>query len=801
MANINSISGSSTNSTSSLYGNRNILSGLASGMDTESMIQNSISGYQAKLTSLRQDQEKIEWKQEAYRGLTDQMYEIAQKYTSYTSKTNLSSNGFFTSASTTTAQGANAAAVTASGRGKSEVEITSVSQLATASRYSVSASAQSFNSLYDLRGSKISVPASKKVSAIEGSITLTVGSTKYDVNFGASDVYDDAQALVEGINKKLEDVGAKAKATLNDGKITFASTEDKGDSVYISDASGAVKNQLGVQSASSSADPNRFSYNSINAGGKTLVIEKPIEEYLSDRTVSVTLDGVTKKVSIGTLTAPDLTSYDERISTLQSQIDAESDEDAKAQLQLQLEEANTERNDAHGAALAEQIKTNLQENINRAFGANKISVTTDHGALRFDAREGSGSSLSAKSDIEELGLKHEVTNYFDSGRKLDSLLGSDFFRSEGGDSYEDKMVVVNGVKIGKFGKDSSLDEVMNAINSSSEAGVNVSFSRLTGEFVFNATSTGAGQQIEFGEGLASRLFGGGNFTEGKDAILAARVNGTELTLQRASNTLDMDGMNVTLKSTFTEGEAITFKTAADSDKIVDTIKSFVEDINKLMKDVHDAYATMPAEKSSKSHTKYEPLTEDDKKDMSEAAIKAYEEKAKQGIVFGDSDLSTLYDKLRGTIEPTGQMRMDLKKIGITTAYSNGVTTLSIDEDKLRAALDSDPDSVKNVFATTLDKNGNEDGMMKRLKKTLDAYASTSFANPGILVRKAGSKFSATSLLNNNLQKQIDNLNTQIENWETKISSKIDYYTKQFTALEKMISTMNNQSSMLADLYG
>jgi flagellar hook-associated protein 2 len=263
----------------------------------------------------------------------------------------------------------------------------------------------------------------------------------------------------------------------------------------------------------------------------------------------------------------------------------------------------------------------------------------------------------------------------------------------------------------------------------------------------------------------------------------------------------MDGMNVTLKSTFTEGEAITFKTAADSDKIVDTIKSFVEDINKLMKDVHDAYATMPAEKSSKSHTKYEPLTEDDKKDMSEAAIKAYEEKAKQGIVFGDSDLSTLYDKLRGTIEPTGQMRMDLKKIGITTAYSNGVTTLSIDEDKLRAALDSDPDSVKNVFATTLDKNGNEDGMMKRLKKTLDAYASTSFANPGILVRKAGSKFSATSLLNNNLQKQIDNLNTQIENWETKISSKIDYYTKQFTALEKMISTMNNQSSMLADLYG
>ena len=91
--------------------------------------------------------------------------------------------------------------------------------------------------------------------------------------------------------------------------------------------------------------------------------------------------------------------------------------------------------------------------------------------------------------------------------------------------------------------------------------------------------------------------------------------------------------------------------------------------------------------------------------------------------------------------------------------------------------------------------------MASLKMTLNDYASTSLASPGVLVRKAGTKLSAVSLLNNNLYQQIGNIDKQIESWQSKLSSRIDYYTKQFTALEKMMSTMNNQSSMLADLMG
>ena len=230
-------------------------------------------------------------------------------------------------------------------------------------------------------------------------------------------------------------------------------------------------------------------------------------------------------------------------------------------------------------------------------------------------------------------------------------------------------------------------------------------------------------------------------------------------------------------------------------------ESFVNDLNSIISEIHDAYATQPLEKSTSTHTKYEPLTENDKEGMSESTIAAYEEKAKLGLLFGDTDLSALYSSLRSIITSSGLDKEAMKNIGLTTPYSSGVTTLSLDEDKLRSALDSDPDAVRNVFAKTKEGGSATNGLMASLKATLDAYSSTSIATPGILVRKAGTRLSSLSLLDNTVQKQIDNVSDQITSWQSKLSTKIDYYTKQFTALEQMMSNMNNQSSMLSQMMG
>ena len=831
MANINSLTTSGSNSYSSIYGNKNIISGLASGMDTETMIENAVSGYQTKIIQLQQEQTRIEWKQEGFRDLIGEINDITQKYTSYTSKTNLASNAFFTRNTTTKTTGANAAAVTASGSSSSEIVLNSVSQLAASARYAVKASALNYENATNLTGTAIDT-SSQEISAITGSLSLMVGSQRVELDFGEDEVFNSVQDLADAINKKLEDQKVSAKVELADNtekdadgnvtsgsyKLNFSSTADNGDAVYLIGAKGDMANKLSVRTASSTAAEDRFDYDSITVGANTpLTSTRTAEQYLSGKTVEVTYNGETKQLSVGELKTA---------------------------------------GEAH-AVIQDQIALNLQKELDKAFGTGNVTVTNDGGKLSFGVADNTA-TLYVQSDTKALGLENSLSNYFNTESKLGAFIGEDAFKTKGNytgdvadrpavtddegnqvkdadgrgiyydedgkrinaDGYrvddsgkviEEGELVINGVKIGTFTKDSTMKDVLDQINGS-DAGIKASFSKLTGEFVFTTNGTGTNQKIEFGEGLASRLFASdeAKYTAGQNAKFTATVNGEQIELERGSNTVDMDGMSVTLKKTFADdGEGVGFETNTDSDKIIETIKSFADDINKLMEDTHKAFSTQPLRKSSAAtalasskggSSGYMPLTEKDKEGMSESAIKAYEEKAKTGLLFQDTDLSAMYNSLRNVLT-NASVRKDLEAIGITTGYSNNVTTLKVDEDKLRSALESDPDKVRKVFTDTIEGGASRNGLIEQLKAPLKTYGSTSLGSQGVLVKKAGTKLSAVSMLNNDLQKQIGNYDTQIESWQSKMSAKIDYYTKQFTALEKLMSTMNSQSSMLSQMMG
>lgn len=1002
MANVNSISSNSYGSTQSLYGSKNVLTGLASGMDTETMIQNSVSGYQTKIATLQQSQTKIEWKQDAYRNITDQMNSIIQKYTSYTSKTNLGSNGFFTSAATTTTQGSHASAISATGTAKSDIQIDAVTQLATAARYAVSANALDLNADAQAVGKAIDWSQMKTIGQVKGTLTLKYGSETIELNFDESDTdIDSEDGLKTAIEKKLEEINVKTtkdtvKASdlfyldVEDGKfeikVNRTNKADDGSSVYINSVSGNIESLLGASKPETSNIEDKVKNNSFTVKDfGALAKEQGTAEHLVGKTISVTLDGQTKKITIGNILHPDIAGIDTQIADLEQQLEAQGiTDEQKESINTQLSDLRSQRAQLAKEDRGDALAADLQSSINKAFGSGRLTVSMD-GGLHFDVPKNSGSTIKVESEVGELlGIgKNGVSNYFNTSNTLGDLLSSSaldslrikgdstkfegtryfdkdgnqllrdggvYYRSDGKGGYlmkDGKKVsatldhqarydadgnlfmqedgegdfyrvdekgnflydlTINDTSVGKFTKDTALESVMVAINSNIDVGVNVSYSNLTSQFTFTARDTGETGKIEFGDGLAKKLFtvdsaakklsgltdgstdwsgatiggvalpgadtlGSGSTledlrnvinnagfsfridyneatdefsfvsastgkeledfnrsvkvgdktysikdlfqssssrTSGQDAILKATVNGQSLTLQRASNTVNMDGMSVTLKETFNvdengnaiKGEAVTFKTSSDADKITDAIKSFVEDVNKLMKDVREAYATAPLKKSgSSSASSYEPLTESDKADMSETAIAAYEEKAKTGLLFGDTDLSQLYSRLLNAIQSTGTDRMDMEAIGLTTTYDSGLTQLSLDEEKLRSALESDPDKVRNVFAKTTEGGSKTNGLMATLKATLNTYGSTSLANPGVLVRKAGTKLSAISLVNNNLQTQLDNITKQIEQWQSRLSDKVDYYTKQFTQLEKLMSTMNNQSSMLSDLMG
>ena len=133
MASINGVSGN--NMMSSLYNSRNIVSGLASGLDIEGMIEGLVQSYQQKINGLNQKVTKIGWQQEAYRSIISKMVAFTNKYTSFSSSTNLLSSSFFNNAMKVVTSGMYADRVTASGRSDSDIVLNNVSQLATSARY------------------------------------------------------------------------------------------------------------------------------------------------------------------------------------------------------------------------------------------------------------------------------------------------------------------------------------------------------------------------------------------------------------------------------------------------------------------------------------------------------------------------------------------------------------------------------------------------------------------------------------------------------------------------------------------
>lgn len=830
MASISSLMGG-TSASSSIYGSRNanIISGLGSGLDTESMIEGLVQSYQQKITGLQQDRTKVQWKQEAYQSVSDKMVEFYRTYMSfaYNSPTNLFSSSFFNSAVKTSAAGEFANLVSAVGKSNSEIVLNSVTQLAKAARYTTSGTdALINNSNITVSGGKITATGAAMVeqthmSELEGSLSLKYGDKTLSIDLGALELVGkekdgtgelDSQKLTEAINKQLKEqsctIGDKTYTGDQLVKVEVSSTGEikftdnlnggnTGNTVSVTSASGKLSSAL-----TAAPDGKSGTIQLKDEIVKAPTVSKNTAEALTGKTVTVTLDGKTKTFTLGEEGKP--------FSTLQ------------------------------------EVADDLTKQVNDAFGAG-VTVEFKNNTLSFQVAE--GSSLSVTSEASEaLGLgKSGLTSYVNAGKTLGELLGDNmggltgkemqttkaikevkaddgtvtyedadgskvdkdgYFLNEDGSKKKFYDLTINGKTVGSFTKDDSLDRVMNTINNS-DAGVKVQFSKTTGQFVFTAKETGAAGRIEIKDDtLGAKLFGAvdpagndPNYTKGQDAEFSVTVNGKTMELSRSTNAVEIDGMTLNFKGTFNTdptktGEPVTFTSETDADTIVDAVKKMVEDYNKILDSVKDLYGTRPLTQGNGKG--YEPLTAKDAEDMTETEIKNYEEKAKTGLLYMDSDLSSLYNSLRGVLTKNSGL---LKSVGLSTEYSNGKTSLKLNETALRQALAENPESVKDAFVSSTENGGATDGLMAQMKQVVDRYAGTSGATKGILIEKAGSKYSPTAALNNTMLDKMNDIDKSIQKWQDKLSDRVDYYTNKFTQMEVLLQQMNSQSSALAGLMG
>lgn len=334
----------------------------------------------------------------------------------------------------------------------------------------------------------------------------------------------------------------------------------------------------------------------------------------------------------------------------------------------------------------------------------------------------------------------------------------------------------------------SLQDVISAIQAS-DLGLTGFYDAASDKIAFTSKYTGnnnaAGADIEFGGDAADflnkvmRL----GVTDGQDATFT--INGLETS--RKSNTFALNGVTFTLKS----AGAATISVQQDTDAIVNKIKDFVTQYNDIMDKINSAL-------TEKRYRDYLPLTDEQKDAMSDKEIERWEEKAKSGLLNGDSILYKAFYDMRNAISHpvqgvSGELN-SMSKLGITSGlwYENG--RLYIDETKLRDAVSNDPDGVMELFtktSTATDKTQafNESGIAQRLYNIVNNTITA-------ITDKAGQSNSLSKVDNSILGLQMRNMDNRIRDMEQRLTAIEDRYYRQFTAMERALNQMNAQSAWL-----
>ncbi len=458
--------------------------------------------------------------------------------------------------------------------------------------------------------------------------------------------------------------------------------------------------------------------------------------------------------------------------------------------------------DANGNITEDSVISALETEVSQKFGGYvKVNVTEVDGAknisLAVDFNGEKGHELKVTgSNAGAFGLEPGASTRISTSSKLSSL-------GLTGDSFSFQ---INGEKF-SFTADNTVADVISAINKS-DAGVKLSYSSISDSFSMEATESGAKYGISITEtsgDFLSKIFGSDKFENGvlkSDAVVAGQdaivsINGNEFS--RTSNNFTIDGVTLQLTDVSAakydgSGNVIGYEetkieTERDTEAIFNTIKSFVEDYNKMLDKLNGYIYAKP------TYRKYAPLTDAQRDEMTESQIEKWEEKSKQGLLYGDTTIRTFLQQMRSALyTKSTTSKVALYDIGIeTSSNKDDRGKLVIDEEALKKALETNPDEVEKLFVGT-------NGLASKLTNIMDRTAKVSAADPGELVRIAGAKESKATQTQSTLYYELRRIDDRISVLNTRYNKEKDRYWKQFNAMETIISNYSAQSAYLGQQF-
>lgn len=722
------------------------MTGLNSGLNTESIVAALMSAQRTKMTKVENKKTKLEWKKDIWSSLNTKIYDF---YTKSLSKMRLKSNYMTKAASSSNTTKVVAKASTKAATGTYTVKVNKL-----ASTQYVSSGKLNKVKVDDGNGNQVDADATSKTKLKDlkdtsGNPTFTNG-TQIKIENGANGqtVYLDVneETTIQDFLDKCTSVGLTA---------TF---DEKQQRLFLSSEKSGEGNAFKITSSELSSDQQQAS-NDL----KTLVGYKGLSS--ADKS---TVDSLLAGLQNGTVTVADATQKLQEIG----KAGVESDAEKKAN-RFYYDVANKAAGDALSAAAADAGQS--EADYLKANGYSNLDVT-DSAAVA-----GAKASYIDNKTTELLGTqqyKDDIAAAIQNGisstdvqNKLPGTPSTDEFLYTFDDITTRTTNITNGIATATQNYYTEMHDNASDDNASGSALASLGLTNFDGTTEIkenDAANNGTGMVV-----IAA-----------KDTEV--EYNGATLT----SNTtnISVSGLELEILGT-TEGETVNITVTNDVSGIYDTIKDFLSEYNALLKEMNSYY-------NADSAKGYDVLSDDEKEAMKDSEVEKWEDKIKDSLLRRDSTLNSIIssfrNKMMGTFTASNGKTYSLSSIGISTSgdyAEGGLLHIRGDEDDaeyadeknvLKQLLEEDPDAVTDVF-THLTESLYTD-LQKKMSRTPLSSALTFYNDK-------------------EMNSQLSDYKTRISKLEAKFNEMEDRYYKQFTAMEKAMANMQSQQNSLASYLG
>lgn len=708
------------------------MTGLTSGLDTESIVNQLMSAQRTKQTKVENKKQKLEWKQEIWKGLNTKIYGF---YKDSLSKMKYSSNYSTKKASVSDSTKLTATASTKAAAGSYKVEIKSIAsaQYVTSGKLSYKDSSGNTNTattstkLSDLgmsSGTVLKLEVGDKSSALEVKDDTTIKDfVNFCSNAGLNATFDEKQQRFF--------LSSKDSGEENSFSLSANTYSSEGDTA-ITELNDAVG--LANLTSSQKTKYNSIVYGAIASGTQ---ISDDDKETLKSIAVS-SADADAKSKATEFYRASLNKTYD---------ISDEEKEKIKKKYDSDLTLSGDDRTKAIADAIEKKKQSDIEEKLKTDEYKTKISEAVTKGITAEEVRK-AGLAVTDSSNAEDPASISKYTFEKTETRKENA--------------------------------ENAIESAVGKFNTAIESGI--TSDNGSGLLKLGLSNFDGATSYKEGD-LAS------NMVLSKAADTEIVYNGATLTSNNTS--IEVAGVTLNLLGTTAAGESVNVTVSNDTSAVYDTIKEFITEYNSILKTMNTYYDAASASSYEVLTDEQKEAMSDDEVDKWNTKIKDSLLRRDSTL---SSLISVMKTDMMGSYKASNGKTYSLANLGISTSSKNynegGLLHIKGDEDEdddefadstntLMKMLEEDPDTVKEVLS----------GLASNLYDSLNKKMSTSTMSSALTFYNDKEMASQLS----DYKKEISNWESKLSDMEEKYYSQ---FSAMETALAKLQSQQNTLSSYL-----